>query len=77
MKLVRFGVPGDERPGVIDGDGRIRDLSGHVEDIASDALSDENLRRLAALDAVSLPLAPANVRIGPCGEIDVAGFAGC
>ena len=66
MKVVRFGVPGDERPGVIDGDGRIRDLSGHVEDIASDALSDENLRRLAALDAASLPLAPANARIGPC-----------
>ncbi|MCA8030953.1 fumarylacetoacetate hydrolase family protein [Burkholderia cepacia] len=66
MKLVRFGVPGEERPGVIDGDGRIRDLSGHVEDIALDALSDENLRRLAALDAASLPLAPANVRIGPC-----------
>jgi ureidoglycolate lyase/2,4-diketo-3-deoxy-L-fuconate hydrolase len=59
-------MPGEERPGVIDGDGRIRDLSGHVEDIASDALSDENLRRLAALDAASLPLAPANVRIGPC-----------
>ncbi|VWB69421.1 ureidoglycolate lyase [Burkholderia lata] len=66
MKFVRFGVPGEERPGVIDGDGRIRDLSGHVDDIASDALSDDNLRRLAALDAASLPLAPASARIGPC-----------
>ncbi|WP_175691205.1 fumarylacetoacetate hydrolase family protein [Burkholderia anthina] len=70
MKLVRFGAPGDERPGVVDRQGRIRDLSGHVEDIAFDALSDENLRRLAALDAESLPLVPADVRIGPCvGQI--------
>ncbi|RDU97273.1 fumarylacetoacetate hydrolase family protein [Trinickia dinghuensis] len=66
MKLVRFGSPGEERPGVIDRQGRIRDLSGQVSDIASETLSPAGLQRLAALELESLPLAPADVRLGPC-----------
>jgi 2-keto-4-pentenoate hydratase/2-oxohepta-3-ene-1,7-dioic acid hydratase in catechol pathway len=66
MKLVRFGVPGEERPGLVDARGRIRDLSGHIEDIAPDTLSDANLRRLAQLDVEALPFAPDAVRLGPC-----------
>ncbi len=66
MKLLRFGPKGAEKPGLIDGDGRIRDLSGIVDDVAGPALAPESLARLAALDPASLPLAPQGVRIGPC-----------
>ncbi|HVW50012.1 MAG TPA: fumarylacetoacetate hydrolase family protein [Trinickia sp.] len=66
MKLVRFGRPGEERPGLMDPQGRIRDLSGHVPDIVSDALTPAGLRRLEAIDPESLPFAPADVRLGPC-----------
>jgi len=66
MKLVRFGAPGQEKPGVVDDQGRIRDLSAHVNDIAGAALGAETLQRLAGLDPATLPLAPADVRIGPC-----------
>ena len=64
MKLLRVGPPGQERPAML-ADGTIRDLSGEVEDIAGDALSDEGLDRLRGLDPSSLPeLAPG--RVGPC-----------
>ena len=66
MKLLRFGPKGAEKPGLIDGDGRIRDLSGVVDDVAGPVLAPESLARLAALDPTSLPLAPQGVRIGPC-----------
>ncbi|MGZ3306061.1 MAG: fumarylacetoacetate hydrolase family protein, partial [Asticcacaulis sp.] len=66
MKLIRFGNAGSERPGCVDRDGRIRDLSGIVDDIAGDVLSAEGLSRLAGLDMASLPLAPEGVRVGPC-----------
>jgi 2-keto-4-pentenoate hydratase/2-oxohepta-3-ene-1,7-dioic acid hydratase in catechol pathway len=66
MKLVRFGSAGDERPGVLDADGRIRSLEGIVDDIAGDALSAPSLARLRQLDPESLPLVDAGVRIGPC-----------
>ncbi|MFD2238157.1 fumarylacetoacetate hydrolase family protein [Aureimonas populi] len=65
MKLVRWGEPGRERPGLLDARGEVRDLSGVVADIGCETLSDEGLARLAALDAASLPLADAG-RIGPC-----------
>lgn len=66
MKLVRFGDPGDERPGMVDRQGRIRDLSGHVSDIAPDTLSPTGLSAIAEIDAESLPIAPAGIRLGPC-----------
>lgn len=66
MKLVRFGTPGHEKPGIIDSDGRIRDLSAVVPDIAGEALSNASLKRLRALNPRDLPLAPADVRLGPC-----------
>ena len=66
MKLLRFGQNGMERPGMLDADGGIRDLSGVVGDIAGDTLSDEGLARLRGLDPTLLPEVPAGVRIGPC-----------
>ena len=66
MKLLRFGPLGQEKPGVIDADGRIRDLSGVIADIDGAALSDVSLTRLRALDLTTLPLAPEGVRYGAC-----------
>ncbi len=66
MKLLRFGPVGQEKPGLLDGDGRIRDLSGIIDDIAGPVLSDEGLAQLGGLDPTSLPLAPEGVRYGPC-----------
>jgi 2-keto-4-pentenoate hydratase/2-oxohepta-3-ene-1,7-dioic acid hydratase in catechol pathway len=66
MKLVRFGPAGQEKPGLIDADGGIRDLSGHVEDIAGAALSRQGLERLRRIDPTSLPAAAAGTRLGPC-----------
>jgi 2-keto-4-pentenoate hydratase/2-oxohepta-3-ene-1,7-dioic acid hydratase in catechol pathway len=66
MKLLRFGTAGQEKPGVLDSQGRVRDLSGLVADIDGAALSDESLTRLRALDLDALPLAPEGVRYGPC-----------
>jgi 2-keto-4-pentenoate hydratase/2-oxohepta-3-ene-1,7-dioic acid hydratase in catechol pathway len=65
MKLVRFGNPGAEKPGLIDRDGAIRDLSAYVSDLAGPALAPQSLDALRALDPESLPLAPAGVRLGP------------
>ncbi len=64
MKLVRFGARGNERPGVLDARGDVRDASGIVADFAGEGLSRSNLRRLAAVDPESLPKA-GNVRLGP------------
>ena len=66
MKLVRFGPAGEERPGLIGSDGRIRDLSEIIPDISGPTLSRETLRNLQAADPSSLPMAPEGVRIGPC-----------
>lgn len=64
MKLVRFGPKGAEKPGLVDAEGRIRDLSQHVPDITGETLAPESLARLRALDPASLPLAPEGVRLG-------------
>lgn len=64
MKLVRFGSPGQEKPGIVDGSGKIRDLSAHVLDFSGEALSPTSLKSIAAIDPVSLPLAPEGVRLG-------------
>jgi len=66
MKLLRYGQPGRERPGVLDAEGAIRDLSDHVPDISGATLSPEGLARLAALDLDSLPKVDGAPRIGPC-----------
>lgn len=66
MKLCRYGAAGAEKPGLIDADGRIRDLSGHVADIGPDALGKQGLAKLAAIDPASLPLVESDVRYGAC-----------
>ena len=66
MKLLRYGPPSQEKPGLLDREGRIRDLSGKVKDIAGEALSPAGLAKLAALDPARLPQVKGNPRIGPC-----------
>ena len=66
MKLVRYGKAGAEKPGLIDSDGTIRDLSAHVKDFAGDALLPANIKKLAALDPKSLPAVAAGTRLGSC-----------
>ena len=66
MKLLRFGEPGSERPGLLDADGAIRDLSGEVGDVGPETLGPEALARLSGLDPASLPAVDAGVRLGPC-----------
>ena len=66
MKLFRHGPLGAEKPGLIDAAGALRDLSGVVPDIAGAVLGRDSMARLRALDAASLPLVPAGVRIGAC-----------
>ena len=66
MKLVRYGADGAEKPGLIDADGVLRDLSGHVTDIAGAELSDATMARLRGLDSATLPKVPGSPRIGPC-----------
>jgi len=66
MKLLRYGPVGQEKPGVLDAAGKIRDLSGVVDDIAGETLSPAGLAKLKALDPASLPLVTGTPRIGPC-----------
>jgi 2,4-didehydro-3-deoxy-L-rhamnonate hydrolase len=65
MKLVRFGAPGAEKPGIVDAQGAIRDLSAHVTDITGETLGDATLDKLRKLDLKALPVAPQGVRLGP------------
>lgn len=64
MKLIRHGAPGAEKPGLIDAEGKARDLSAHVADIGGALLTD--LSPLAGIDPKSLPLVPEGARLGPC-----------
>lgn len=66
MKLLRYGEKGSEKPGLLDDDHQIRDLSGHVPDIAGNVIGPEGLAKLAALDPRSLPVVAGQPRIGPC-----------
>ncbi len=66
MKLVRFGQPGREKPGVIDAQGRIRDLSKVVPDIAGDVLAPKNLAKLVKTNVDKLPLVRGTPRLGAC-----------
>ena len=65
MKLVRYGQPGQEKPGLIDPQGQLRDLSAQVADIDGASLSPASLQRLAAIDASGLPAVSGPVRYGP------------
>jgi 2,4-diketo-3-deoxy-L-fuconate hydrolase len=66
MKLLRYGPRGQEKPGCLDAEGRIRDLSAHVTDLAGDTVSLASLARLKGLDPESLPLVAGSPRIGAC-----------
>ena len=66
MKLLRYGAAGSEKPGLVDSEGTLRDLSGEVDDIAGDVLLPAALEHLAALDPGALPAVPGNPRLGPC-----------
>ena len=66
MKLLRYGAPGAEKPAMLDANGQIRDLSGHVADIGGKDIDPAALSALAKLDPASLPLVSGTPRIGPC-----------
>ncbi len=66
MKLLRYGDRGREKPGMLDGKGRLRDLSGVIADLAGDALLPNSIDRLRAIDPDSLPVVDGSPRLGPC-----------
>ena len=66
MKLLRHGPRGAEKPGMLDADGNIRDLSGVVADIGAEVLSDSGLEQLRAIDPAGLPLVEPSARLGAC-----------
>ena len=66
MKLLRFGNSGQEKPGIIDNDGNIRDLSGVIDDINGSTVSPDGLNKINQIDISSLPIVSNNPRIGPC-----------
>ncbi|EMF4701018.1 fumarylacetoacetate hydrolase family protein [Serratia bockelmannii] len=66
MKLLRYGEPGQERPGMLDEQGRLRDLSQHIADVGGAALSPASLAKLRALDSAALPLVEGQPRLGAC-----------
>ena len=66
MKLIRYGQLGAEKPGMIDSNGLLRDLSAHVADINGSVLSDASLAPLRALNPASLPVVEGSPRIGAC-----------
>jgi 2-keto-4-pentenoate hydratase/2-oxohepta-3-ene-1,7-dioic acid hydratase in catechol pathway len=65
LKLMRVGAPGQEKPAIVDGEGKVRDLSGHVTDIGGAAISPQGLKEIAKIDPKSLPELQSG-RIGPC-----------
>ena len=66
MKLLRFGPVGQEKPGILDDEGNIRDLSGVITDVSGTNLSDETLTRIRTLNLKDLPLVQGDPRLGPC-----------
>ncbi|WP_182086907.1 fumarylacetoacetate hydrolase family protein [Aureimonas sp. ME7] len=65
MRLVRFGEPGSEKPGLIDDENHLRDLSGEIDDIAGEVLSRHGLEKLRQIDVKSLPKTDPSYRLGP------------
>lgn len=78
LKIVRYGPAGQEKPGLVDASGQLRDLSAHVTDITPDVLSDESLERIAAIPMDQLPVVPGEPRLGVpltgIGKIIAVGF---
>ena len=70
MKLLRYGEFGKERPGVLDKDGQIRDLSGHIEDISGSVLNANSINKLKEINVENLPAVEGTPRLGTC----VSGF---
>ena len=70
MKLLRYGPPGNEKPGLLDADGRVRDLSSIIPDLAGEVLTPEGLSRLKSIDTQTLPVVQGipqkGLRLGPC-----------
>jgi len=66
MKLLRYGEKGQEKPGLLDAQGQIRDLSAHIADVAGTALEPDSINALSKLDPESLPLVTGSPRIGAC-----------
>ena len=66
MKLLRYGQKGQEKPGILDANGNLRDLSEHLDDINPDAISPASLERLRAIDTAILPLVTDDFRLAPC-----------
>ena len=66
MKFLRYGPKGREKPGLLDGDGTLRDLSDHIPDIAAEALTPKGMAALMALDPSALPTVEGNPRLGAC-----------
>ena len=65
MKLLRYGAPGSEKPGILDADGNVHSLEGHIDDLSGAALGDESLAKIAGLDLSQLPVVTPE-RLGPC-----------
>ena len=70
MKLLRYGEFGKERPGVLDKNGQIRDLSGHIEDISGSVLNANSINKLKEVNVENLPAVEGTPRLGTC----VSGF---
>ena len=66
MKLLRFGEMGQEKPGILDSNGNIRDLSGHIFDINGETISEDGLKKISSIDQMSLPIVPEGTRLGAC-----------
>ena len=66
MKLVRYGDVGQEKPGMVDANGMLRDLSAHVADFTGETIGDDSIAKLRALDPASLPAVDGNPRMGSC-----------
>ena len=66
MRLLRFGEMGQEKPGILDSNGNIRDLSGHISDINGETISEDGLKKISSIDQMSLPIVPEGTRLGAC-----------
>ena len=66
MKLLRYGEIGNEKPGVLDKDGNIRDLSGHIDDISGAVLNETSLNKLREINFENLPTVEGTPRLGTC-----------
>jgi ureidoglycolate lyase len=69
MKLLRYGSPGQEKPGMLDSNGRIRDIGSVIDDVTGDALSPARLAKLQKLDPATFPLVEGSPRLGPAVSV--------